>query len=411
MIQRSFFLEGAGLGVRRLDVTGPKAQYVKDCLKPGTWHHPAWSAPWDVTADTLNSIVHHTKRALQAGNKLPVVWDHSSSSRDVIGDIEDVEIRDGQLFAKLSIDADKSVRESAEVSVEVRENWMDGAGNTYPMCLAHVAVVQHPVIPGQGPFVRLSLVAPSVKQPEPSNGGSEMKKRYASRRLSTGKLYVRQLAEGETAAPDETVSEAAPPADSGSYESIPDTAADQIVTLLAKWPGNPIVLPDGTNGANLIERLTVVSSTLSQMEGDKASVDAGASADTVDAIPVDAMSGEAKSLAIGIYRRERQASKADLTKQLQTAFTTKLDGLLKDGHIVAATRDGLVKAGEANGWTLSLLQGFESKKVNTKSVTKQLAGQGDAGESGEAMTNADYRQLGLRAAGFGGKSREKAGTK
>ncbi|NDF13178.1 MAG: hypothetical protein EB060_10260, partial [Proteobacteria bacterium] len=202
-MDRRFVADGF---IRQLDMS--RRSYRKDILRVGHWR--VGQDDWHVTKDTLQEIAKNFESGRSRRLDCPVVWNHSNDVRDRIGMVESVAVEGDTLVANFSIPegVDESLLvNSGGVSVEVRENFCDGLGNSYPIMLTHVGIVNHPVVPGQGEFKRL-MSLDAIKKNE---GQSKM--RYATRRLTiNGKptAFTRQLAEGDVAAPDETVSDAPP---------------------------------------------------------------------------------------------------------------------------------------------------------------------------------------------------------
>lgn len=364
--------------VRRLEKPGT---YEKDILRVGRWR--VGDESWEVTSDTLAEI----KRNFDAGQSrkldCPVVWNHSSDVRDRCGVVQSLSIRGDELFATFSAatpEDEAKILNSGGVSVEVREPFIDGIGNEYPLMLTHLGIVSHPVIPGQGPFKRLSI---------DSNNKGASRMRYATRQLKLAngnvKAFTRQLADGEDAAPDETVTDAPPapePAAPEDYPSLDDAQFNAVKKIVEKLlsRSDGISLPDGVTGENLIANVENMLNTLEQV---KPVITEETPADTVDATPVEGMTADAMQMAIKHYRKREADRKASEEKakqlamvQAKTSFVTKLDSLCKTTQVLAKSRPDLLSAGEASGWKLSILAPFEESgpQLNTESKTRKLAG-------------------------------------
>lgn len=380
---------------RQLEKPG---RFKKDILRVGSWN--VGGETWDVTADTLRELKSNFDAGKQRGIDCPVVWNHSNDARDRNGCVESLSIEGDSLVCEFSVndteDAKKIVN-SGGVSVQVREPFFDGLGNEYPLMLTHLGIVNHPVIPGQGPFRELSLSLDKGAKPM----------RYATRqlKLADGKVksFTRQLAEGDEAAPDETVSDKAPEAMTEAAEtptldeSQVSALQDPIGKLLKAAYG--VDLPAGTNGENFIANLTNTISIAEQITSPEKEEPA---APELDAMPVEQMSPEQLSLALNLSRKREADRKASEEKQRELAlqqskvnYVTKLDGLVKDCKVLATAKASLTKAGEMSGWDLSLLDGFKSPVLNTTSKTRALAGESDG-----PLTNQQIREAALKANGL-----------
>lgn len=160
---------------RLLSVFGPaeriskKRRLIKDVLRVGTWcvgsdehGEPEF---WHVTMKDLHNIANTFHRHVDLGIKHNLCWGHGdpftgeTDDRDTITDIHDCRVIGDTLYVSVYVDQ-KDVhdltRHDRQVSVRVKDNWRDGRGRTWPQALLHVAVCDHPVVDGQGPFLDLS---------------------------------------------------------------------------------------------------------------------------------------------------------------------------------------------------------------------------------------------------------------
>jgi hypothetical protein len=352
---------------------------------------------WEVTPQTLRDLKQNFDTGQQRGLDCPVVWNHSSDVRDRNGCVESLSIEGDSLVCEFSVndpaDAPK-VKSSGGVSVQVREPFFDGLGNEYPLMLTHLGIVNHPVIPGQGPFRELSL--------DSSKGAKPM--RYATRVLhlkdGTKKQITRQLAEGDEAAPDETVSDSAPEivevTETPSLDETQFSAIEGPVKELLEAAFG-VKLPDGTNGQNFIANLTNTLAIAKQMSP---SVSEDTPTDALDAMPVDDMTTAEMSLAIKAYRKAGQRQRELAIRQAEIGYTAKLDSLVRSGKVLAKSRDALHATGKKSSWDLSLLEVFEQVEpvLNVSSRTRALASE-HAGE-GKQLTNTQIREAALKSAGL-----------
>lgn len=151
------------LAVGTLTAPAPTAcgavRFTKDVLRIGTFYVDG--RPWHVDSNTLRRLASNHLCMREAGVHVPVVWDHSESARDRIGSVDRLWTDGNTLWASIEVtdcDAQGRVgRTCNEVSVEVREPFVDGAGRRYSAAITHLGVVNLPVVAGQGDFRRLSL--------------------------------------------------------------------------------------------------------------------------------------------------------------------------------------------------------------------------------------------------------------
>jgi len=363
---------------------------------------------WDVTPDTLQEIKRNFDLGKQRGLDCPVVWNHSNDARDRGGDVDALRIQNDTLVAQFGLmdgENPAKVTGSGGVSVEVREPWHDGLGNEYPLMLTHVGIVNHPVIPGQGQFKRLSLL----------QGNPQMNKRYAVRQLATGQKFVRRLAEGDAVAPDETATDS-PPAemveDATSMPALDETQFSEfekiVNELLDKaYPG--LTLPKGTTGENAFANATNVITVAKQLQGDTEEPEAPAAEAPAAEATVDQMSPEAMQLALKQYRQrdaERAAAEEKqrhlAIQQAEVEFKTRLTSLIGSSKIQPVHRDELIETGKARQWSMSILDIFEGKEpqLNTSSKTRKFAASATPSGGDKQMSLADVKSAARTIAGI-----------
>lgn len=135
----------------------PVQVFVKDVLRVGRYEHPA--AGWEMEVDEpmLDRLV-ETYAAMRAnGVDVEVTKDHSNEADAVVGYCRGLFRVGGTLYARCEIRgaaALELVSRVRNVSVEIADNYRDGKGNEYGVALFRVSVVQQPIMPGQGEFVR-----------------------------------------------------------------------------------------------------------------------------------------------------------------------------------------------------------------------------------------------------------------
>lgn len=159
-------------GLSPLD-TSKGVRVVKDVLKVGTWK--AGAGEWVVTDSTLLQLANDFAAMKQAGVKSSLYWgsradggpqgQHGVEAKNAIAQIDQVFVQDGVLYCSAYVTDEQAkllANPAHQVSVGVQPNWTDGQFGTYALALLHVAIVDQPVVTGQGPFLTLSNE--SVKQ-------------------------------------------------------------------------------------------------------------------------------------------------------------------------------------------------------------------------------------------------------
>lgn len=339
---------------RRLDVEpaessrvalGSRAYWSKDILPVGTWHHVDWADPWDVTPEILEEIAANFRTAKARGVKIPVLMvDQSSPSqhhdiaKNEIGAVDSVYVDGDRLVADMwtNSETDSEVYQldtkAREVSVDVRPSFLDGKGHTYGLFLKHVAVVTHPVVTGQGPFVRQLSSDPTNRNLKPKTKGKQMAK---ARQLADG-------AEGDAADQAWTL--------------------DEVKDLLSKFN---ITIPEEatTKEAVLAVAAALSGSTSSEskpaeeMPADSAAAIAENPAGSTPAQLASACRTLGRKLATQSRQLASQAA-AELAAR-KTNYDTSLKRHVGRGAISEADRAEYLKTGEALGYQMSAISAFD----------------------------------------------------
>lgn len=313
--------------IYRLYVPAAADRFKKDILRVGRWS--VNGGVWEVDAQTLQQIVAQFSLAKSRGVTVPVVWDHSESARDKIGEVLSLET-DGQILwaAIAASDQDAAKRLSTvndEVSVEIRENWRDGMGNVYPLMLTHVGVVNLPVVPGQQPFVRFSL----------DEGATAMAQTHNKTiRLQTD--------------------------DDGESDGM--IAVSEVADMLRK-AGVPI--------PSEVKTVSELKVAVAALLGEEKPADSA----PADAPPVMDM-GAVNQMSLAALRRWAAGAVKQFAIQQKEAFDARLKSLLDSGKISQPIADGLRQAGEETRHSLSLLAPFDAVEpapLKTTSRVRQLA--------------------------------------
>jgi len=133
--------------------------FDKEALRVGVYTHP--TEGWKLPVDTgrIDRIV-ATFRALQRnGVAVDVTRDHSPSAEAKLGTVIDARREGDRLILRhrfADAEAAQLAARNQEVSVELEPEMRDGQGRTYRDALVASSIVRQPVVPNQGPFVRIA---------------------------------------------------------------------------------------------------------------------------------------------------------------------------------------------------------------------------------------------------------------
>jgi len=315
---------------------------VKDFLKVGKWTcgtNHGHAEDWDITADQLTLAAKTFRQLRENGHKPKLYWgnfrsdvnsQHEVATQDEITEIDDV-IVDGEeayLLAYVSpAEAKRLENSSLEVSPQIATEWTDSKKRRYENALMHVAIVDHPVILGQGKFLTLS---------------ADGKKNSTARVLT----LANELS------------------DSGSHDK-----GNADMTLLEKLKAK-FSLGDDVTADNIDAKIEAKLNAKTTPTTDP-TVTPGASAD------VKQLAAMVEKQGSTILHLSNELTKL-LTKERQSeadAYNAELDRLFKAGNINAAMKNHLAKIGEPHRYDLAMLAPFAVVKslAATKSNTLELA--------------------------------------
>ncbi len=314
------------------DPAAPRTRVVKDVLRTGRWQvgateqgAPIW---WDVTPGTLAQIAANFATAQANGVAVNLCWGHGApgsiavDARDCIAPLDQVLASGDVLWATAYVtpaDADRLRNPAMKASVRVMDDFTDGAGRVYPILLLHVAVVDQPVVAGQGPFHKdLSLFVRDLflqeKQPMPLD-------------FERTKAAVNQLLANQN-----------------------------------------VALPDDVTADNFNDALDLIVSILAQPDdGAQARADAGFGTGA-EALVIDPTATMGRSLSNTLGQqlapivqavRDLSVEVAQLKQgQSRQPFLEELKHLAATGCIDARTRLQLEATGAKTGYDLSILAPF-----------------------------------------------------
>jgi len=133
------------------------ASFWKELIREGRWVNAKAGFTLEVDAARLEQWEQNFHAMADAGIRVPVPWGHSYDPRDNAGFVEEIELRDGGLWARLNVpdedDAAKVGRTVRAVSVSINPDFVDGAGKRWGEVIEHVALTNYPVVTEQEDFV------------------------------------------------------------------------------------------------------------------------------------------------------------------------------------------------------------------------------------------------------------------
>lgn len=238
-------------------------RFKKVVLGPGTYKSP--DGEISITPARIRHWRDQFKQMKDFGLNIPSPWGHLSSaypdyetkeffeSKYNAGFIDSFEMDDkDQLVAVLDIpreeDANRIGTTVREVSPQIETEWRDGKGRIWNDVITHLALVTHPVVPGQNNFepmpenaVRLSLSMRINKMADKDTKKDETKK--VDKKPETKKV-------------EETVYEPPDTSDGSVSEGEVDSELLEVLEQVG------LVLPDDTTTETLPSRLKAAAMTL-----------------------------------------------------------------------------------------------------------------------------------------------------
>jgi len=132
--------------------------FWKELIREGRWVNAKAGFTLHVDRGRLAQWARNFHEMAGAGIRVPVPWGHSYDPRDNAGFVEEIELRDGGLWALLNVpnddDAAKVGSTVRAVSVSINPNFVDGGGRNWGEVIEHVALTNYPVVTDQGDFIQ-----------------------------------------------------------------------------------------------------------------------------------------------------------------------------------------------------------------------------------------------------------------
>lgn len=252
------------------------AKFKKKVLEEGRYQSP--DGMIDITKDRIKHWAASFQKMKAAGLKIPIPWGHQSKaspdyderefyeSKYNGGYLEDLQAdKNGCLIAIVDIpkedDAQRIGTTVREVSPQVETKWKDGRGKVWDDVITHIALVTHPVVPGQDNFevyedapkpegaTRLSL-----KQ-KLSKGDSPMADEVEDLEGAVEEPVKKEKKKDKPKEP-ETVTEDVFEDNSGASSGGIDS---ELLDLLARVG---LIIPDGTSEKDFVTALKASAATL-----------------------------------------------------------------------------------------------------------------------------------------------------
>lgn len=361
-----------------------RTRLVKDVCRVGDWEtgDNEW---WHATVEELRILDTTFRNQFQAGVFHNLVWDHRADTggqidpnlpfdpnvpaKNIIAKLEELIEHNGTLWAVVYVNEAEAaqLRKSAmQVSVRIVRNWKDGTGTLWPLCLLHVAVVDHAVIPGQGPFIDLSI------------------DRY--RRLYDPSHQKRKVID------------------------MAITLQPTVEAINALLP-NGLTLPESITDDNFDEVLAMVMGMVNAQPGEETPPPDEPTGDLPADLSKAAEAELAKSpVLLSLAKGQQQLTKlvADLSVRVNSivanegskskaAYQAKVLELAAKGDITAAIAESLKATGPAANYDLSILKPYEGMRMVDMSKKGQRFATGNPPalpDDNAALTDAEEDEAG-----------------
>jgi hypothetical protein len=327
------------------DPAKPLTRLVKDVLRVGKWKvgKEADGRPklFDFTAEFLARLAQRFEEAKGRGVAFNLCNTHGKNGEvrpeDLIAVLDELKFDGKTLWASVYVTPEQAIylsNPTRKVSVGINHDWVDGQGNLYDVQLVHVAVVDNPVVSGQGEFIRLA---------NEQEVGMDFAALIEALNGLLGKFGMGKLPE--------------------------DVDENSLIAVLK------------TLGGGHEEE---------KAEGGVQMSNAAQEAEAVKGVMqlVNEQNGVIAELKNELAVMKKEAAKG--------AFEMRLDNLARGGNITAGIRKTFLAIGEKGGWELSLLDGLEGENMAPSAkVAKQLATEGSPAVEGitKEMSDEEVKKL------------------
>lgn len=304
-------------------------EFTKKILQPGTYSVPVAGSrterqPVTIDEDRIDRWIDSFGQMQEAGLKIPAPWRHDPKAEPVRldGDSQDIDSfknagfwtdlykgDDGALYGTLDVpreeDASRVGKSVQECSPLAKPEWEDGSGTKYGDSITHIALVTHPVVPGQENF-----------KPK-----SRQHKELAAAHIFSSENFI-----GALGGPDRV---------------------DDVRSVLAKVG---IVLPEDTTPENVIDRIITAGTALAAADDGEGSVDSPPNNAVERTVPItmseelkfnpytgdELKDGEKVELPEVKLSEEDQASINFARKIGRKTYVSRVENLVTSGRVAPA---------------------------------------------------------------------------
>lgn len=319
----------------------PMTRVVKDVLRVGRWNigGAAEASMLDVDETFLRSLADSVRLQQLSGHAINLTLSHGDAAltvdtTDIYAPIDAAAIDGGVLWVSAYVtpaQAKQLGNPACKVSPGFQFNYVDGSGTRHPLALLHVAVVDRPVVGGQGPFVAMANASPTQHVKGKSMDFAKLKEAINAI-LAAGKLGA--LADDVS---EENIVERL----AGMASVINAMSGTATEETAATGEGDP-----ASGGEGMANNLTGAVGKMSN-------------AATIQALVERAVGAAVKPLQqqVVAMSNELRAHKAGAAKNAREAFDTEVRRLGAAGVSAAVLQEKIELAATA-GWDMRLLNGL-----------------------------------------------------
>ena len=261
------------------------AKFIKSALKVGETFIDGNGNPVPITAKRLSHFSKQFARLTENKYNVPIDWDHADSldglspvlmseqkkrrsAKNTVGELSSFNLAKDGKSAELVLEvsdpkaAGRADRNEVYISPVILESWKDGHGNEYKDVITHVDFVNHPVDHSQGPFKSLPEV------PAVAPGTVALAIRMGLDPACTLMGAGNDDDDDDTGGTDVDEDDEELEEDDEELEDGKDAdSPERVSRLLEALKAHDVVLPDDTDGSNILERLEVALLTKAAIEG------------------------------------------------------------------------------------------------------------------------------------------------
>lgn len=325
------------------------AKFIKSALKVGETFIDGTGKPVPITAKRLSHFSKQFARLTANKYNVPIDWDHGDtleaispvlmseqkkrrSAKNTVGELAGFSLAPDGKSAELTLKVSDPVaegraeRNEVYISPVIMDKWRDGHGHEYKDVITHVDFVNHPVDHSQGPFkkvpaveagtvamaIRMGLSAPCTFMGFPDDEDEDDQD---------------DATDTDTDDDDDEI----PDVDDETPEGATmDT--ERVHRVIEALKTHDLVLPEDTDGSNILERLEVALGVKAAIEG-KGDPDTNAGAGGDPQIKVTDPGGGFQGMSLD---PRTKAAIQYAERQHRESIATRLAALLKNGQCTPA---------------------------------------------------------------------------